>query len=92
LAPENQAPLFSKMEKFIVVNGRILDFSKYRDDFLLLQKLIALDLKEYFLKLGFKSSSAKNKKLLRQKLKFYNEGLDLEINVLADKKGRMDFV
>ncbi len=81
-----------KMEKFVVVNGRILDFGKYMDDFSLLQKIISLDLKEYFMKLGFKQSSAKNKKLLRKRMRFYNAELDFEIVVATKKRRKLRFI
>jgi len=80
------------MENFVVINGRILDFDKYKKDFSLLQKIIVIDLKEYFLKLGFSSSVAKNKKLVRQKLNFYNEELDMEIVFVVNKKEKPDFI
>ena len=88
----NPAPLMIKMEKFIVVNGRILDFAKYRDDFSVMQKIIALDIKEYFIKLGFKQSKVAAKKSFRNKLNFYSNELDFEIMVTANKKQKLQFV
>lgn len=80
------------MEKFVVVNGRILDFNKYENDFSLMQKIISLDMKEYFIKLGFKQSAGKNNELLRQKIRFYNPELDFEITIAANKKQKLQFI
>ncbi|MAG16390.1 hypothetical protein CMO88_05010 [Candidatus Woesearchaeota archaeon] len=80
------------MERFIVVNNRILDFDKYKNDFLLMRKIIALDLKEYFLKLGFKATIIKNKKTFKKKIRFYNGELDFKVTVLINKKGKITFV
>lgn len=80
------------MEKFIVVNGRILDFDKYKSDFSLMQKIIFLDMREYFIKLGFKQSAGKNKELLLQKTRFYNAELDFEITISTNKKQKPQFI
>ncbi len=58
----------------------------------MMQKIIILDMKEYFKRLGFGQSSVKNKKLLWQKMVFYNEELDLEITLLANKKQKPQFI
>lgn len=79
------------MEKFIVVNGRILDFAKYENDFSLMRKIIFLDLKDYLKKLGFKPIPVKNKKLPRQ-IAFYNAELDFEITIKTNKKHRLQFI
>ena len=79
------------MEQYIVINNRILDFDKYKNDFLLLQNIIVTDLKEYFLKPGFKAIKT-NSKTLRQQINFYNEDLDLKLVVMMDKKGKITFI
>lgn len=84
--------LYNQMEKFIVVNGRILDFEKYKADFSLMQKIISLDMREYFIKLGFRQRNAAAKKSFRNKLDFYNRGLDFEITVKTNKKQKPQFV
>ena len=81
------------MERFVVVNNRILDFDKYKNDFLLLQRIIAADLMEYFLKLGFKTTAAKtNKGCFRRQIAFYNEEMDFTITLAISKKGKPVFV
>ncbi len=80
------------MKRFVVVNGRILDFDKYKTHFSLMQKIISLDMREYFIKLGFKQSAGKNKTLLQQKTKFYNPELDFEITISASKKQKLQFI
>lgn len=80
------------MEKFIVVNGRILDFGKYENDFSMMQKIIILDVKEYFKKLGFRQSPLKNKRLLRQRVNFYNAELDFEVTIATNKKHGLQFI
>ncbi len=84
--------LLSKMEKFVAVNGRILDFDKYRSDFFLMQKIITLDMKEYFIKLGFKQRKAAEKKRFRTKINFCNDELDFEITLAINKKQRLQFI
>ncbi len=83
---------YNQMEKFVVVNGRILDFEKYRNDFSLMQKIISLDMREYLMKFGFKQISAKNKRLLQRRMGFYNKELDFEITMKANKKRKLQFI
>ena len=80
------------MERFVVVNGRILDFAKYENDFSLMRKIILLDMKDYFKKLGFKQAPAQNKSRIKQKIKFYNPELDFEITMTTNKKNKACFV
>ena len=79
-------------EKFIVVDNAILDFEIYKKDLLLLQKIISMDAKEYFIKLGFTPSVVKRKKLFENKIEFYNKELDLQITFSAGKKTKIRFV
>ncbi len=91
-APQKKRRLYNQMEKFIVINGRILDFEKYKADFSLMQKIISLDLREYFIKLGFRQRNAAAKKSFRNKLDFYNKELDFEITVKTNKQQKPQFV
>jgi hypothetical protein len=68
--------------KFITINGRILDYSQYSEEVLLLKKWIDADLSEYFEKLGFE----------RKGSVFYNRKLDLEIKVAVKKRSKNRFV
>lgn len=67
--------------KFISINGRILDYSKYLEEVTLLKKWIDADLSEYFEKLGFERKAGD----------YYNRKLDLEIQVILKKKHRTVF-
>lgn len=82
----------NKMEKFILVNKRILDFREYRRNYLVLKKLISMDVREYFTQLGFRLSSAKNKKRYSASFRFYNAESDVEVSVAIRKKSKVTFV
>jgi hypothetical protein len=62
--------------EFIKVNGKILDCRAYKEDVRIIRKVIALDLKEYFARLGFETNGNT----------FYNSQLDLEIKVFIEKR------
>ena len=88
--------------KFVLINGRILDFEEYKRDAKLLAELFTLDLKQYFAQHGFlpKSGNKRRKQLRQQKQQwpkvlkqqFYNPQLDLEIVVAVRKKSKEVFV
>ena len=80
------------MEKFILINKRILDFREYRRNYLVLKKLVSLDVKEYFTKLGFSVPSTKNKKRYSCSFTFYNAESDMEVSVTIRKKSEVAFV
>ena len=80
------------MEKFILVNKKILDHGNYSRGYQTLKKLIFLDVKEYFTKLGFDKISSRNGKRYSASLRFYNAELDMEITLSINKKNRMRFV
>ena len=79
------------MERFIVINGRILDFSIYRNDFSLMRRIILLDQKEYFRRLGFERILCE-KKPFYGLVAFYNPALDMEISITLSKKSKLQFV
>ena len=93
---------FAKFMKFVLINGRVLDFDEYKRDVKLLAELFTLDLKHYFAQHGFVPKSRnKQRKQLRQqkqqwpkvlKQQFYNPQLDLEIAVTVRKKSKDVFV
>ena len=78
-------------EKFILVNGRIMDFRVYKDGFSSLQRMIALDLWDYFRGAGF-NHARRRCGAFSGTLKFYNEELDMEIVCIIKKKSRNEFV
>ncbi|OGW73419.1 MAG: hypothetical protein A3J72_03495 [Nitrospirae bacterium RIFCSPHIGHO2_02_FULL_40_19] len=79
------------MDKFISINGRILDFEVYKSDFALLQKIILVDQREYFSRLGFAFIKSTKDNFSRE-IKFYNASLDCEITVLISKRSGLEFV
>ncbi len=68
--------------KFVTINGRILDYSRYSEELRLTKKLIYGDVSEYLKKLGFE----------RKGSVFYNRKLDLEIKLVAKKRSPAEFV
>jgi hypothetical protein len=68
--------------KFISINGRILDYSRYSEEVSLLKKWIFADLSEYFEKLGFE----------KEKGAYYNKRLDVGIKITAKKRSAKKFV
>ena len=80
------------MEEFIVVNKRILDFKKYKKDFSRFKNIVSVDEKEYFRCLGFTTITMKNKNRFGKNILFYNEELDMEIEVVVRKKHPKSFV
>ncbi len=88
----NSGAFIIKMEKFVVVNGRILDFGEYANDFSLMQRIISLDVREYLAKLGFRQLPPQNKSVLKQEMEFYNPELDFEVRITTNKKHKPCFV
>ena len=81
-----------KMKNFILVDKRILDFREYRRNYLVLKKLISIDVREYFTKLGFGLASSENRKRYQASFTFYNAESDMEVSVTIRKKNRIEFV
>lgn len=78
-------------EKFIEINGQILDYNKHKEDFHRYSRIIGIDLKEYFKQLGFVMDKNNSKEFL-QKLKFCNSSLDMEVGVVIKKRNKISFV
>ncbi|MBI2137339.1 hypothetical protein HYU12_02350 [Candidatus Woesearchaeota archaeon] len=78
-------------EKFILVNGRILDFRQYKSDFALLQRMIVFDLSNYFRGAGF-NQSQRRRSTFSGTLKFYNGELDMEVVCMIRKRSQEEFV
>jgi hypothetical protein len=68
--------------KFITINGRILDYSRYLAEIKLLKKWINADLDEYFGKMGFEKKGGG----------YYNKKLDLEVKAVVKKRHLCRFV
>jgi hypothetical protein len=78
--------------KFVNVNGRILDYSCYKEEVKLMNKIMAADVKSYLEKLGFLAVNKKCSSYNNFKIIFYNPPLDLEITVAANKKNAEVFL
>ena len=81
-----------KMKNFILVDERILDFREYRRNYLVLKKLISIDVREYFTKLGFRLKSSENRRRYQASFSFYNAESDMEVRVTIRKKNKIEFV
>ncbi len=80
------------MDKFIVVNGRILDYDEYRKDFSLLKRIISVDLRDYFSKLGFVVEKMKIINAFMLEIVFYNPEMDFRISIISSRKKKFVFV
>lgn len=81
-----------KMKNFVLIDERILDFREYRRNYLVLKKLISIDVREYFTKLGFRLKSSENRRRYHASFSFYNAESDMELKVTIRKRNKVEFV
>ena len=78
-------------DNFIQINGRILDYGRYKADFERYSGIIRTDIKERLRLLGFVIDGTECKNSV-QSMKFYNSELDIEVSVDLKKRTKPDFV
>ena len=81
-----------KMKNFVLIDERILDFREYRRNYLVLKKLISIDVREYFTKLGFRFKSSENRRRYQASFSFYNAESDMDVRVTIRKRNKIEFV
>ncbi len=77
--------------KFIEVNNRIFDFSRYCDELITLRRILIIDLKQYFGNFGFKLIRKDLYSYSGAELMFYNKNTDTEIKVAIRKRTKEKF-
>ncbi len=78
--------------KFIIINGSILDFEAYREDFQRFASTFKPEIFELAAKFNFELVKISGSSEFSNHALFYNRELDMELALVVKKRSRLEFV